>query len=78
MFQLAGIGDERCYWIGLSDRDEEGEFVWTDGSKASFVSWLKGTPCDEYAGPPAVSLAKRKLRHLIYSDLSKGYQHMLH
>ena len=35
--------DERYeYWIGLSDRDEEGNFTWTDGSTVAYKNWQKG------------------------------------
>ncbi|MFV8755403.1 CotH kinase family protein [Nannocystaceae bacterium ST9] len=30
--------------IGLDDRDQEGEFVWQDGSAPSFTSWAAGEP----------------------------------
>ena len=32
------------YWIGLSDRDEEGNFTWTDGSAVAYKDWRKGEP----------------------------------
>jgi len=33
----------RC-WIGLSDFENEGEFVWSDGSDLDFLYWLSGEP----------------------------------
>lgn len=35
-------------WIGLSDRDVEGTFVWTDGTPLDFQRWAGGQP----EGPP--------------------------
>ncbi len=31
-------------WIGLSDAQEEGRFVWASGSSASFSNWASGQP----------------------------------
>ena len=31
-------------WIGLSDRDKEGNFAWVDGSPMSFTYWNAGEP----------------------------------
>merc|ERR1719419_1492186 len=34
-----------CYcWIGLNDIDNEGEFVWSDGSDVDFLHWRGGEP----------------------------------
>src|SRR5690606_38171668 len=35
------------YWLGLSDLDQEGTFVWEDGSElsdAGYASWTQGDP----------------------------------
>ncbi|XP_055019912.1 aggrecan core protein-like, partial [Boleophthalmus pectinirostris] len=37
-------------WIGLNDREEEGNFTWTDGSAQEFAQWRPHQP-DSYAGP---------------------------
>uniref|UniRef100_A0A3P9JZL0 C-type lectin domain-containing protein n=1 Tax=Oryzias latipes TaxID=8090 RepID=A0A3P9JZL0_ORYLA len=31
-------------WIGLSDAQEEGGWMWSDGSKVDFQAWLTGEP----------------------------------
>ncbi|XP_060135747.1 C-type lectin mannose-binding isoform-like [Zootoca vivipara] len=33
-------------WIGLSDRDRDGNWEWSDGSKATFMPWREGEPDD--------------------------------
>lgn len=33
-------------WIGLSDAEVEGTFVWTDGSTPRFTAWAEGEPND--------------------------------
>jgi hypothetical protein len=32
------------WWFGLSDLEDEGEFVWTDGSPFDFEDWADGEP----------------------------------
>jgi len=48
------------YWIGYNDIDNEGQFVWDDGSTSSYINWTDGQPsnsgssgedCVEFLGP---------------------------
>lgn len=32
------------WWIGFSDREDEGEFLWEDGSSVEFENWNQGEP----------------------------------
>jgi len=32
------------HWIGLTDVDEEGQFIWLDGSAAEYTNWNSGEP----------------------------------
>ncbi|XP_078594587.1 uncharacterized protein LOC144872390 isoform X2 [Branchiostoma floridae x Branchiostoma japonicum] len=49
------------YWIGLSDREKEGTWIWADGQPLTFSSWAIGEPnsagdedCVVYAAHPTV------------------------
>ena len=37
------------YWIGLSDADVEGTFVWKTGEPLLFSNWAPGEPDDDFA-----------------------------
>ena len=37
---------ESQFWIGLNDRDKEGNFRWTSGGRAWFTNWAKKQPDD--------------------------------
>ncbi len=43
---LAGIANTvgNSIWIGFTDQDVEGTFVWTDGSPVTFTNWSPGEP----------------------------------
>ncbi|KAJ7326092.1 C-type lectin domain 17, member A [Desmophyllum pertusum] len=34
-------------WIGLTDKENEGEFVWTDGTSPTYVNWAEEQPNDQ-------------------------------
>ena len=34
-------------WIGLTDKEKEGEFLWTDGTSTKYSNWAAGQPNDE-------------------------------
>ena len=34
------------YWIGLSDQDTEGHFIWTNGEETNYTNWYEGEPND--------------------------------
>jgi hypothetical protein len=44
------------FWIGLTDRAEEGTFVWTDGSPLTFSAWNDGEPNNWGDGEDCVHL----------------------
>ena len=44
----------RDYWIGLSDGDREGEFVWVDGAGAGFTRWRDRQPDNGGGGEDCV------------------------
>ena len=37
------------YWIGISDRNQEGVFEWASGEAVGYTNWAAGEP-DDYAG----------------------------
>ncbi|XP_060772574.1 C-type lectin domain family 4 member M-like isoform X2 [Neoarius graeffei] len=43
-FILNLVGSSRNAWIGLSDRDTEGEWKWVDGTPLTTVYWSDGEP----------------------------------
>jgi len=49
------------YWIGLNDRDTEGDFEWVDGtsfSSGSFSDWESGEPNDAPDGGDCVRISR--------------------
>ncbi len=44
------------YWIGLSDREEEGVFAWVDGAEREFAFWADGEPNDSGDGEDCAHL----------------------
>ena len=46
------VSDTGNCWIGLNDADEEGTFVWTDGSALDYENWNAGEPNAWCALPP--------------------------
>jgi len=37
-------GDRRIVWIGLSDREAEGSFIWDEGVGLDYTNWADGEP----------------------------------
>ncbi|XP_061472650.1 C-type lectin domain family 17, member A-like isoform X3 [Rhineura floridana] len=43
-FLVKHLGNEQVFWIGLSDTNKEGEWLWLDGSRVSLSFWGAGEP----------------------------------
>ena len=49
------------YWIGGSDLDLEGTFIWTsDNSTLGFVNWRPGQPDDLFSNEDCLSMCRDK------------------
>ena len=44
------------WWIGASDRDDEGTFTWVDGSPVGWAPWADGEPNDSWWNEDCVDL----------------------
>jgi hypothetical protein len=44
------LPDDRCYWIGLHSPNQDGTYVWIDGSPTGFVNWAIGEPSSTVKG----------------------------
>jgi glucose/arabinose dehydrogenase len=38
------FGSNRQFWTGLSDRRQEGNFLWANGQAPDYLNWVKGQP----------------------------------
>ena len=46
---IAGLCDGRYMFLGASDKETEGSWVWVDGTNWGFANWMDGQPND-YGG----------------------------
>ncbi len=52
---VKGRSNDR-WWIGISDRADEGRMTWADGSPVDFTRWAKGQPDDAACGEDCAAL----------------------
>ncbi|MCY7282981.1 MAG: DUF4347 domain-containing protein, partial [Cyanobacteria bacterium CAN_BIN43] len=38
------FGNKRKFWIGLTDRRQEGNFLWSNGQAPNYLNWSQGQP----------------------------------
>ena len=41
---LASVATQPNCWFGLNDIDNEGTYVWADGTASTYTRWLPGAP----------------------------------
>ena len=44
---VAKLANHCELWIGATDEKKEGEWLWVDGTPATFTAWLKGEPSNQ-------------------------------
>ncbi len=55
---LASITDGNAAWIGASDAESEGQWVWPDGSPMAFKAWGRGQPDNAGSNEHYLSIRK--------------------
>jgi hypothetical protein len=53
---LAATRSTERWWIGLSDRAQEGHAAWADGAPVTFTRWSPGQPDDAACGEDCAAL----------------------
>jgi cysteine-rich repeat protein len=53
-------------WLGFTDANQEGSFIWSDGSPSSFTNFAAGEPNDQNGGEDCVNMTEAGL----WNDLS--------
>lgn len=58
--ELTALGDPKltAMWLGLSDLEREGVFVWAEGSPLAYSNWNKGEPNDAMANEDCAQLVR--------------------
>ena len=51
-------GNDISLWIGLSDKANEGTFVWANGAAVAFEFWKKNQPNDGKGNEDCVEMTK--------------------
>lgn len=59
-------------WIGLNDKDEEGQYVWTDQSDVRYTNWCEGCPADAYAHNDVVGMLTEDVEEFSVGTYKKG------
>lgn len=62
-------------YIGLNDRAENGNFVWTDGSAVDYTNWMRNNPSTDAVWGPAedgVMMWDRKRQRGKWNDVRSG------
>ncbi|KAI8498188.1 hypothetical protein Bbelb_241320 [Branchiostoma belcheri] len=70
LLNLAWDAGQIDYWIGLTDRQTEGIYQWSDGSHLSYSNWQPGQP-DDLGGEDCVVL--RESGGFRWNDQDCGY-----
>src|SRR5690606_18711447 len=60
LYREASKIDDGGWWIGYSDREREGEFLWREGDAGQFTYWDKGQPNDRSCNEDCVALRDGK------------------
>jgi hypothetical protein len=58
-------------WLGATDENLEGEWVWVDGKKMTFTAWSPGNPSNSNAKEHYLSTTDTRL----WNDTGKEWEH---
>ena len=59
-FMMDHFMNNQYYWIGYTDQEHEGKWIWSDGSSAKFTKWRKSTYEPNNKGNEDCACAQKK------------------